>query len=477
MSIFTRFANWLIGALTKMTINTNTVKQALGMDVAVSTDMVNALRMWSLLYENKAPWLSSDVLSLNLPATIAGEIARAVTIEMKQEISGGPRAVFLQEQFDPVFHKLRQMTELGVAKGGMIMKPYVYNGRINVDFVQADQFFPIEFDVNGNITSCVFSDQRIIGDKFYVRLESHVMDGDSCVITNKAFKSDARDDLGNEVDLDTVPIWADIEPEATIQGVEKPLFAYFKFPLANTIDTTSPLGVSCYSRAVEMIEQADKMWSDLMWEFESGQRALFVDVLAFGKDSAGKPILPNKRLYRTIESGSTEGEFFQEWTPTLREQNILAGLDAVLKKIEFSVGLAYGTLSDPNTIEKTATEIVSSKQRSYATITDTQKALERALNELLVAMDIWATLESLAPKGKYAVKFEFDDSVVVDKEAQMVSDMRMVTAAIMSKVEFRMRNLGEDEATAKKMLAGVKSEQEEQMAMEAEAGGDGSPFA
>lgn len=475
MSVFSRFANWLIGVLDKM-INQNTIKEALGMDVALSTDMINALRLWSQMYENKAPWVNSEVTSLNLPATIAGEIARAVTIEMKQEITGGPRAEYLQEQFLPVFEKIRHITEFGVAKGGLIFKPYVYNDRINVDFVQADQFFPIEFDVNGNITSCVFSDQRIIGNKFYTRLESHIMDGEKCVIKNKAYRSEERDSLGKEVPLESVPVWADLEPEATIEGVEKPLFSYFKYPLANTIDTTSPLGVSCFSRAVDLIEQADKMWSDLMWEFESGQRALFVDVLAFGKDSSGKPVLPNKRLYRAIESGSTEGEFFQEWTPTLREQNILAGLDATLKKVEFSIGLAYGTISDPSTIEKTATEIVSSKQRSYSTITDTQKALQRALEDLIEAMDIWATLESLAPKGKYELKFEFDDSVVVDKEMQLASDLRLVTAAIMSKIEFRMRNLGEDEATAKKKLAEVKSEQEEAMAMEAEAN-DGAAFA
>ena len=475
MSVFTTFANWLMGVVGKM-LNQSVIKDVLHMDVSVSNEMVSALRLWTAMYENRAPWLGKDVLSMNLPATIASEIARATTIEMKQEITGSSRATFLQEQFVPVMAKLRQFTEYGVAKGGLVFKPYVYKGRINVDFVQADQFFPVEFDVNGNITSCVFSDQRAIGNKFFTRLEVHSMDGDKCQIVNRAFKSEDRDTLGREIQLTEVPVWADIEPEATIEGVEKPLFSYFRYPVANTIDPSSPLGASCYSRAVSLIEQADRMWSDLLWEFESGQRALFVDVLAFGKDKDGKPVLPNKRLYRAIESGSTEGEFFQEWTPDLREQNILAGLDAILKKVEFSIGLAYGTISDPNSVEKTATEIVSSKQRSYATITDTQKALQRALEDLIAAMDIWATLEKLAPKGKYQTKFEFDDSVVVDKETQFASDMRLVTAAIMSKIEFRMRNLGEDEATAKKKLAEVKAEQQEQIELEA-ANNDGAPFA
>jgi hypothetical protein len=42
-----------------------------------------------------------------------------------------------------------------------------------------------------------------------------------------------------------------------------------------------------------LIESADRQWSDLLWEFESGQRALYVDALAFGKDADGYYIKVN----------------------------------------------------------------------------------------------------------------------------------------------------------------------------------------
>ena len=130
----------------------------------------------------------------------------------------------------------------------------------------------------------------------------------------------------------------------------------------------------------------------------------------------------------------------------------MKGLDAILKRIEFVCGLAYGTISDPNTVEKTATEIASSKQRSYATIVDTQKALQGALEQLLWAMDTWATIGRLAPRGAYQPAFTFDDSVVVDTDARFQQDMRLVTAGLMSKVEFRVRNFKESEAVAKRRL-------------------------
>ena len=59
-------------------------------------------------------------------------------------------------------------------------------------------------------------------------------------------------------------------------------------PLANNIDTSSPLGASIYSRAVDLIKQADQQWTDFLWEFESGKRALYTDPMAFEKDPTTK---------------------------------------------------------------------------------------------------------------------------------------------------------------------------------------------
>jgi A118 family predicted phage portal protein len=456
--------------------NKTTIKEALGITVAISDPMVEALKLWTLMYENKPPWANEIIKPLQLPAAIASEISRSVTLEMKAEFGDSSRDKYLEEQFIKIMEGIREIVEFGCAKGGVILKPYVRNKSILVDVVHADQFFPVSFDSEGNIQSCVFVDQRKIGDHYYTRFEHHDLTNGKYKVTNKAYKSKEKENLGNEAPLTEVDVWSKLQPTASITKIDKPLFAYFKYPLANNIDSSSPLGVSSFSRAVEMIKQADTQWSDLLWEFESGKRALYVDVLAFGKTADGKPILPNKRLYKTLESGSMEGELFEAWTPDLREQNILNGLDAILKRIEFTCGLAYGTLSDPNTVDKTATEIKTSKQRTYSTVTDTQKALTKALDQLVWAMDTWATLKKLAPKGKYKVVYDYDDSVIVDKEVQLVQDLRLLNASVMGRVEFRMRNLNEDEATAKKKIAEIDEEKADQMEHEASIVGDKTPL-
>jgi len=449
---------WFKEVVNRM-IGKASIKQALSVDIAMSSAMVEALKTWTLMYENKATWLNADVLSLNLPVAIASEVAREITIEMKVTIEGSPRATYLAEQFEKVMDKLRDAVEFGAAKGGLMMKPYVSEGAIEVDYVHADQFFPISFDAGGNIKACVFVDQRTVGVQIYTRLEYHELKGTNYIVKNKAYRSTTSDTLGQEVPLDSVDKWKGLAQEATIKNVTKPLFAYFRYPLANNIDSSSPLGVSCYARAVDLIKQADIQWSNLLWEFESGKRALYLDVLAFGKDDEGKPILPNKRLYRTLETGSMEGELFKEWTPNLREQNMINGLEAILRKIEFVCGIAYGTLSDPENVDRTATEIVASKQRSFATIVDAQKSLKGAIEQLLYAMDTWTTLKKLAPKGTYTTVYDFDDSIVVNKDMQFQQDLRLVSSQIMGRVEFRMRNMDEDEATATKMIAKATADQ------------------
>ena len=68
------------------------------------------------------------------------------------------------------------------------------------------------------------------------------------------------------------------------------------------------------------------------------------------------------------------------------------GFNNQLKLVEFNCNLAYGTLSDPQSVDKTATEIKTSKQRSYVMVSDTQMALQDALEDLVYAMSFWSAL-------------------------------------------------------------------------------------
>jgi A118 family predicted phage portal protein len=248
-----------------------------------------------------------------------------------------------------------------------------------------------------------------------------------------------------------------LQYEVVYDGVKKLPFGYFKVPLANTVDDNSPLGVSVYSRAVPLIKEADKRYSNISWEYEAKEAAVHIasTLLKYSKENDKFEYPGGKeRLYRALEysTGATDKPLLDVFSPEIRDASLFNGFNNQLKLIEFNCSLAYGTISDPQLIEKTAEEIKTSKQRSYTMISDTQAALQNALEDLIAAIDFWATIYNLAPMGTYETSYTWDDSIVVDAEKERKQDMADMAAGIMRPDEYRSKWYGETQTEALKNL-------------------------
>lgn len=152
-------------------------------------------------------------------------------------------------------------------------------------------------------------------------------------------------------------------------------------------------------------------------------------------------------------------EPFEQFSPAFRDDPLYKGFQRILQRIEFNVGLSYGTISDPQTVEKTATEILAAKQRQYATEGDIQEAFQDVLDDLLYAMDMYCDLYRLAPAGGYEVVYNWGDGVLDDPETRRqdkAMDLQEVSAGLMQPWEYRMKWKGEDEETAKAALPGTE---------------------
>lgn len=442
----------------------STIENALHVKLAATSEMTDAIELWTSMYLNAPPWSDAVVRTLGLPAAIASEVARLVTIEMKSEVTGSARADYLNEQYQRVIKCIRRYVEYGCAKGGLILKPYIEGKSIDVDFVQADRFYPIAFDSKGNITDVVFVERKTEGSTYYTRLERHRFTGTDCTVSNRAFRSVNKSYLGTEIALSNVDQWVELLPEATMTGTKQPLYGYFKPPVANNIDPQSPLGVSVYARAADLIKEADKQYSRYLWEFEGGELAVHADEGMFRLDKNGKRQLPKgkERLYRAlnVDSSAAGNKAFDVFSPVLRDTSLGNGLNTLLERIEDACGLARGTFSNQTQEAKTATEIKVLKQRSYATITDTQKALQAALEQLIYAMDYWTTIGKLAPSGNYDVSFEWDDSIIVDTQSEQAIRMQEVAAGLLKPIDYIMWRYGVSEERAMEMLPNSTTEDE-----------------
>lgn len=439
----------------------NTVRRALfpravaerefGTSPAVSMTMEQQIALWYAMLVNTPPWQDCNVKAVGLPAAICREVTRPTLVEFTANITGSQRADYLNDGFQLAKENFGKALELGLALGGVALKPYIYGDKLLVDMTGAAGFQPTKFDPTGRCIGGVFRDKPVkVNGKYYVRLESHDLTDTVYTIKNKAYYSDSTGSVGAPAPLDVVPEWADIQEEVTIQNMDGPLFAYFKPPIANTADTNSLCGMSIYGDAatVELIKQADEQWERLRWEFKSGERKVLMD----GNTTTANMF--DKRLFE-IGAFTADGDFYQFLNPELRNDAVYKGFQDVIRRIEFNVGLSYGDISDPQTVEKTATEIRSGKQRKYVLISSIQTALEHTFDALIYAMDVYATLYGLAADGEYEVTYDWGDSILDDQETkdnEFARDLQLLNAGIMNDWEFRAKYFNEDEETAKAAL-------------------------
>ena len=533
MSIWSSIANKVKEIIRSM-IGARTIEQSLNVAPLISSEMEQAIQDWIAMYKNKASWIHEPtyndptrVVSLGLPSMIANEKARMVLLEFKSEIttptedvevenpdysepqpdefgnilpttesktiiqqkpvSDTTRAEFMNEQYKKLKDKLRIQLEYGIAGGGLVIKPYLSktislddNGneqetpRFDFDFVTAGNFYPMNFDTDGDITEACFVQTIQNKSVVYHRLEYHKYENGIVTVENRAYKSTNTQksnsglDLGQEIPLTDVPQWKDLERTVQIAGVDGPLFAYFKMPEANTIDTASPLGVSGYSRARSLIQDADTQYSRLLWEYEGGEMAIDVDrdALQFYENVDGQgngaSVMTKlqKRLYRKVDLG--ESETFITHAPTLRDASYIQGLNTILMRIEDACFLSRGTLADATAEARTATEIKILKQKVFTANAEIQHALEIALKYTIKVMNTYCHLYQVTPDGEYDVSFEWDDSILVDVDSELSTRLTLMQQGLASKVETRMWYFGETEQQAIEALKKVEEENAKQ---------------
>ena len=386
--------------------------------------------LWHDIYVNDGIWLKNDIISLRLPTAITSELSRLVFTE--SEITTDEKSPY-KAIVDDFKDRLDDEFETALAFGGMMFKPYLSHGKIFIDLIRADCFLPVAF-IGKTMTSAVFVSKKTVGNACFTLIEYHDFNAENHThtIKNKVCKSLNSETIGWECPFSEVPEWSGLVPEIAFKNVAKPLFSYFRVPLANDIDLDSPLGVSVYARAVDLIRQADEQWARIEWEYESKETALDVS-----EDMIKENALPKRknRIYRKYDVDNLDGNFYNIFSPEIRDSAQFNYFNRILQRIEFNCGLAYGTLSDPQTVEKTAEEIRTSKQRSYTQVSAIQRNLESAINDLFYAVSVYAKIGGISTENAEII-CTWGDSVLEDTDKEFQRRLQMVNAGILTKEKF-----------------------------------------
>lgn len=411
------------------------IRQALGVEPAVSPEMLSRIAFWSRCYRGKADWVDGGrVISLRLEKAITREFANVSLNEMTLHIS--------DERLDKLCKKalaggLNRNLQRGLATRGLIIKPLRDN---TVQFIAANAYIPLSADVNGRYRDIIFPEIKQADGRWYTRFERHTLTNRGLTITNTAYVSAVPNMLGREISLSYVEEWKDYAPAVTFP-IDRMIFGQFSVPLDNTIDD-DPNGVSIFEDGIELIKKADIQFGRLDYEFQSAERKIHADLSTVKPDGKGNYHLPE--VYVDV-SGDKE-DFYQEFSPALRQEGFIAGLEEIRRGIEFAVGLAYGDLSHPQYVEKTATEVNAAKIRKRNTVDKLQEQLRLCLEDFVFAMAFYNRMT----KSGYEFACDFKDSILNDEQSEREEDRKDLANGTLRPEEYRAKYRGEtiDEAKA-----------------------------
>lgn len=420
------------------------IESAIGKSTALTPLIQEQLQQWDMMFRSDYNKIAQN--GLHIPSVICSEIQRLVFAE--SEISASDQQ--MQQVIDDVLSVMQTKIGSAFALGGMAFKPYYSNGQIAVDLVRADRFVPVSFDAAGRIQSAVFVEPYRSGNFYYYRLEYHEYNAQThtASVSNYTFKSDDENSLGLSCALEDTPIWADLQPVTIFENVQAPLFSYFKVPKQNVTNPDSPLGVSVYSDAITQIEQADQIWNSIMWEYKSKENKILASLDFFDPHERLNGI--EKRLFMKTERNDNV-PFFNIYSPEIRESSYFKGLNETIQHIESTCGFAVGTLSHAENVEKTATELRISKQRSYTLISSIQKSLQYALQQLAEATLLVMEYHDISCSSSQII-CNWGDSVLEDTEKAFQQQLQLAQAGYLKPELLLSYYFGCSEEEAKKMM-------------------------
>lgn len=387
------------------------VEDAFGVQCIKSSEMDDALKLWNSISTGKPPWknMDDDIKSINMADFIANARAKLTTLDISIAISGSARADYLQGLADDLLIRLPDKLADADRLGGMLFK---YNGQ-TWDFLLPDAFGITHMDDNGAITGAIFAIQS--SDMQFTRLEWHRFEGNTYVVTNKAFRNRMRPSgkeivLGDPVPLSAAEEWNGMQDEVHIANLEAPLWGFYRVPGSNIIDPASPLGMPVYGRAIEELRAVDIAISRKDAEIEDSKHVTFVGQTVIKNAAVNGATLPRwvEGLGVGINDGDTSA--IHEHVPTILAEQRIKDINFNLSMLSVKCGFSEGVfVLDGQSGMITATQVEADDRDTVQTIKADRDALQAAIDQALRGADALASLLKLAPMGSYEVAYSFGD--------------------------------------------------------------------
>lgn len=362
------------------------------------------------------------------------------------------------------YKNIPQWLSYAYAMGGGVLKVFFANGRINVDYVSADCFYPISYN-NRAVTGGIFGTSHIMGKDNYTLFEKYVTEENTAVTEHKLFRSDSKYALGNEVPMSEL---FDAPPPEKIRfdGISSPLFAYFKPAAANNLDLHSCLGLPIFCNCLDTLKALDTAFDSFCREFILGRKRIIVPsscirtVVEPETGETKRYFDTDDEVYQAMKCDDEKDLHIIDNTMALRIDEHVGGINALLNILCCQTGLSAGTFDFNSSGRiKTATEIISENSKTFRTAKANKNMLSETFTQLIHGIIALGGYYGLVPAvNDYDVNIAFNDNIIEDDNTVIDNTIKLVSAGLQSKLSAIMAVNKCDEETAKRELERINSE-------------------
>jgi A118 family predicted phage portal protein len=372
---------------------------------------------------------------INFTSIFANKLANfAVSDSTVNIVGNNKRTEMLTDTLNLAMTRAKKIVGMQLGYGGVCIVPYIDNGKLLYTLVEQDRLTIDQISGEKITGATLLAEQKTITSgsisNTYFRWVNYTIENNVIIMRQKY-----TDQQGSEIDVNLIPEWASINPEERIMNVDRVLFGYTKSPINNRIGNDK-YGVPITFGCDHTIAEIKECLKQIAREFALKEAFVGIDERMFGKDSQGRSKLPRNGLFKTFKS-DTDTDFFQEFSPAIRESSYYARLQELYTRLEKEIGVSKGFLTDMESSNATATEIRRAMYDTFTLVNDIRKNFEKGMEDFIYACNVLANRYNLSPLGDYELAFNWDYSLLTDTQEEFNHYIQGVSQGVISKAELR----------------------------------------
>lgn len=436
--------------------HTYKIEEVTRVETNITGEMYNKISLWADMMRGHAPW-NTEAKPCGILPQIAGRLNYFVTREIGLDVENES----IKKPMKNLNANIGKIVEYITFTGAGLLRPIYAQNKLQYEIIPLGNYLPTQYDFDGTLTGAIILKQIATTKKNFLLCEIHNYDGLNHNVEMKLYENEKG--TLRQVPLTSCGQTASLTAEYTWNNCGRPMIIEYRSSVTNKIDGSN-VPVALIDDAVDLIEKADRQFARMDWEQEAGEKRIFADRDMFTKRTSRNgetdTVVMSKTLNKLVQKidgdGSANGEKIHEYSPELRTTAQNEYLQQVFRRIELTLNVGKGTVSDAESVQQTATQYSGGRQELFAIVDKIEDEIAAKYEDTALVFAYMAAAYGLPdapainamPEELYTIKWN-DDQTRKDIQQAKLTALQEISAGVMNKWEYRHDFYGEDEAAAK----------------------------